>query len=70
MFSPICTFCTHLHVEKRRCCDAYPKVGSIPAEIWSGTVMHRSVRPDQKGAAVFQKTPAAVASGVGPEVAP
>jgi hypothetical protein len=65
MTSPICTYCTHLHVTQRRCCDAYPKARSIPAEIWEGTVMHDRVRPDQKGTAVFQKTPEATAAGVG-----
>ena len=47
IFSPICTFCTHLTDIQSRKCKAFP--GGIPREIWLGKNTHMTPYPGDHG---------------------
>lgn len=54
IYSPVCTFCKWLLDWKTRTCKAFPE--GIPMGIWLGDDEHDSVRTDQVGDYVLEKS--------------
>ena len=47
IFSSVCTFCSRLHEDEERACDAFPE--EIPEAIWEGENGHTGPYPGDHG---------------------
>ena len=49
IYSPVCVWCKHLHLDKERSCAAFPGAKAIPLTIWNGQNKHRASFPGDHG---------------------